>query len=212
MTVDGRSTVSEKGLAYDILGPLWAVIDLGAVAEAPEVRSVRDFVSAHRAELDALLEVVRELGDFSAKTMKMLERQGGWGSDEPRPVTAESLMLYSGCIEAYPPDTDDPLVLRRMVSMGCDLQLATLMDGLVGAAMMRAPEGGTGARLVVSAVRKAAALLGADPERAVRDTFRVWRVAFLPGVLRPDSPVPGAAREALRAYAHALEGVLDGPG
>ncbi|MCX5361590.1 hypothetical protein OG864_23050 [Streptomyces sp. NBC_00124] len=190
---------------YDVLGPLWAVIDLGAVAEAPEARSVRDFVSAHRAELDALLEVVRELGDFSAETMKMRERPGGWGSDESRSVTAESLMVYSGCIEAYPPDTDDPLVLRRMVGMGCDLQLAMLMDGLVGAAMMRVPESETGARLVVSVVRKAAAMLGAAPERAARDTFRVWRVAFLPGVLRPDSPTTEAARERLRTYAHALE-------
>ncbi|MEU5892837.1 hypothetical protein ABZ835_39255 [Streptomyces sp. NPDC047461] len=35
--------VPEKGLAYDVFGPLWAVLDLGAAARA---ESLTDFVPA----------------------------------------------------------------------------------------------------------------------------------------------------------------------
>ncbi|NUP20467.1 MAG: hypothetical protein HOZ81_31170 [Streptomyces sp.] len=87
------------------------------------------------------------------------------------------------------------------------------MDALAGAAIVRVPGVERGAPLVVAAVRSAIALL--DPHRgcSVSDVFRMWRVAFLPDVLRPDSPTPEVARAGVRAYAHALEGVLlDGPG
>ncbi|MFI9826991.1 hypothetical protein ACIHIX_04840 [Streptomyces sp. NPDC051913] len=201
--------VSERGLAYDVFGPLWAVLDLGAVARAEPLTT---FVATHRAELDDLLEAVREIGDLSPEAMRLFERQGGW-ADGAGEVTAESLMLHSGCIEEYPPDVAVPLVLRRMLGMGADLQLTRLMDGLVGAAMVRGPGVERGAPLVVAAVRSAGALL--DPHRAcsVSDVFRMWRVAFLPEVLRPDAPTPEAVRAGVRAYAHALEEVLlDGSG
>ncbi|MCW8379507.1 hypothetical protein [Streptomyces justiciae] len=203
MTVVGAE---ERGLAYDVFGPLWSVLDLAAVAGSSTLTT---FVTAHRAELDGLLAVVQAIGDFSPETMRLFERQGGWG-DGSGDVTAESLMLHSGCIEEYPPNVDDPLVLRRMLGMGADLQLARLMEGLVGVAVARGPGVERGTTLVVAAMRRAAAL--AVP-RSVSDVFRMWRVAFLPGVLRPDSPTPETARTGVRAYAHALEGVLlDGPG
>ncbi|MFF5494655.1 hypothetical protein [Streptomyces aquilus] len=207
----GAVEAGERGPAYDVFGPLWSVLDLGAVADSSTLTA---FVTAHRGELDGLLAAVREIGDFSPETMRLFERQGGWG-DGPGEVTPESLMLHSGCIEEYPPDVDDPLVLRRMLAMGADLQLTRLMEGLVGAAMVRGPGVARSTPLVVVVMRRAAALLSSDGERAVSvsDVFRMWRVAFLPGVLRPDSPAPEEARAGLRAYAHALEGVLlDGPG
>ncbi|MEU9735734.1 hypothetical protein [Streptomyces sp. NPDC048002] len=67
--------------------------------------SLAAFVRARRGELDAILESVRFVGDFSADTMSVFERQGGW--DEGRAVTPEYLTMYSGCIESYPPDTRD---------------------------------------------------------------------------------------------------------
>ncbi|MDN3024794.1 hypothetical protein [Streptomyces sp. S.PB5] len=193
--------VSEKGPAYDVFGPVWAVLDLGAAAGA---ESLTEFVAARREELDGLLGVVRRLGDFSPELMQIFERQGGW-ADGRHEVTAEFLMLHSGCIEEYPPNVDDPAVLRRMVSMGGDLQLTKLVDGLVGAGAARGVAAESGAPLVVAAVRAAAALLGVDGGPAARDAFRMWRVVYLPGVLVPDSPTPQAAKECLRAYARALE-------
>ncbi|MCM1970721.1 MULTISPECIES: hypothetical protein [Streptomyces] len=85
------------------------------------------------------------------------------------------------------------------------------MDALVGTATVRGPGLGEAPTLIVDAVRGGGVLLGRDGEQAVRDAFRMWRVAHLPGVLRPDSPTPPQGKEMLRAYAHALESlVLDG--
>lgn len=97
--------ISETGLGYDVFAPLWGILELGAVTASGE-QVLRDvslagFVAAHRDELDRLLEVVRDVGDFSAETMAIFERQGGWNDN--REVTAEYLMMYSGCIEGYPP-------------------------------------------------------------------------------------------------------------
>lgn len=169
--------------------------------------SLADFVAARRGELDGILETVRVIGDFSADTMSVFERQGGW--NEGREVSPEYLTMYSGCVEGYPPDTDDPAVLRRMVRMGGDLQTTALLDALVGTATVRGPGLPEAPRLVVDALRGAGALLGGDGEQLARDAFRMWRVAHLTHTLRPDAPAPPEMKEMLRAYAHALEGLLD---
>ncbi|RMB86438.1 hypothetical protein [Streptomyces shenzhenensis] len=207
---DEYAPVSETGLGYDVFAPLWGILELSAVTVSG-ARSLRDvslsgFVAAHRDDLDHLLEVIRSIGDFSAETMDIFERQGGWHDN--RAVTPEYLMMYSGCIEGYPPDTDDPVVLRRMVHMGGDLQLTALLDALVGAATVRGPGPEQVAALVVAAVRGAASLLGRDGDQAAVDTFRMWRVKFLPDILRPDAPSRPGAKEALRTHAHALETLL----
>ncbi|WAZ23390.1 hypothetical protein STRCI_004731 [Streptomyces cinnabarinus] len=206
-----HAPISETGLAYDVFAPLWGILELAAVT-ASGMRPLRDvsladFVGAHRGEVDGILETVRGIGDFSADTMSIFERQGGW--NDGREVTPEYLMMYSGCIEGYPPDTDDPVVLRRMVRMGGDLQTAALMNALVGTATVRGPGLAEAPGLVLEAVRGAGALLGGDGEQVVRDAFRMWRVAHLPGVLRPDAPAPPAVKDRLRAYAHALESLID---
>ncbi|MET7451228.1 hypothetical protein ABZT03_04880 [Streptomyces sp. NPDC005574] len=203
--------ISETGLGYDVFAPLWGILELGAVT-ASGARSLRDvsleaFVAARRDELDSLLELVRDIGDFTGETMAVFERQGGW--NEGREVTAEYLMLYSGCIEAYPPDTDDPAVLRRMLHMAGDLQLTTLMHALVGTATVRGPGLQAAPGLIVTVVRMAGSLLGVDDERVVSDVFRMWRVTFLPDLLRPDAPAREGAKESFRRYAHALEDVID---
>ncbi|MFE7172460.1 hypothetical protein [Streptomyces sp. NPDC057616] len=134
--------MSETGLGYDVFAPLWGILEVGAVV-ASGARSLRDvsladFVGGRREEVARLLEVVRRVGDFSPGTMAIFDEQGGW-SNGRHEVTAEALLMYSGCIEGYPPDAEEPAVLRRLVRMGADLQLATLMDALVGAAVGRAP-------------------------------------------------------------------------
>ncbi|KUN26438.1 hypothetical protein AQJ23_14810 [Streptomyces antibioticus] len=202
--------VSESGLAYDVFAPLWGVLELGAVAASGEQSlgdvSLEGFVAARRGELDGILESVRVIGDFSADSMSIFERQGGWNTG--REVTPEYLMMYSGCIEGYPPDTDDPVVLRRMLRMGGDLQSAVLMNALVGTAVLRGPGPEEASGLVAGVVRGARALLGGDAEQGLGDTFRMWRVAFLPNVLRPDVPAPQGEKAARRAYAHALEDLI----
>ncbi|WRZ91198.1 hypothetical protein OHB54_20225 [Streptomyces sp. NBC_01007] len=203
--------ISETGLGYDVFAPLWGILELGVVAEsgAQALRgpALAGFVTAHRKDIDRLLAVIRDIGDFSSETMAIFEEQGGWNDN--RKVTAEYLMIYSGCIEKYPPDIDDPVVLRRIVRMGNDLQLVTLMDALVGAATARGPGLDVSAPLVVDAVRMAGTFLGVHNERVVADTFRMWRVKILPDVLRPDSPSGEAVKADLRLYAHALEDLLD---
>ncbi len=202
---------SERGLAYDVFGPLWGVVELAAVAASGSLRdaSLVDFVADRRGEVDGILESVRAVGDFSGDAMSVFERQGGW--NEGREVTAEYLLMYSGCVENYPPNADDPAVLRRVVRMGGDLQLTALTDALVGTATVRGPGLAEAPALIVGAVGGAGVLLGRDGEQSVRDAFRMWRVAHLPSVLWPDSPTPAQAKKKLRAYAHALEAlVLDG--
>ncbi len=206
-----RAPISETGLGYDVFAPLWAILEIGAVREsgARPLRdvSLADFVAGHRREIDRLLELIRVIGDFCPETMAIFEMQGGW--NDGREVTAEYLSMYSGCIEGYPPDTDDPVVLRRMVHMGGDLQLTTLLDALVGAATVRDSGPGAVAPLLVDTVRTAGSLLDADPERAASDTFRMWRVTFLPDVLRPDSPAENSVKAGLRSYAQVLEDLID---
>ncbi|MET9902803.1 hypothetical protein [Streptomyces sp. NPDC006446] len=203
--------VSETGLGYDVFAPLWGLLELGAVAEsgARALRdvSLADFVAAHRIDIDRLLGLVRDIGGFRPETMAIFERQGGW--NDGREVTAEYLTIYSGCIESYSPEIDDPAALRRMVHMGRDLQLVTFMDALVGTATARGPGPDTAVPLVVDAVRTAGSLLGVQRERAAADTFRMWRVTFLPGILRPDSSSSAEAKALFRAYAHGLEDAVD---
>ncbi|MFD5817973.1 hypothetical protein [Streptomyces sp. NPDC127038] len=203
--------VSETGLGYDVFAPLWGILELGAAAEAgPSAlrgAALAGFVAAHREDVDRLLAMIRDLGDFSPETMAVFERQGGW--TDGRAVTAEYLTMYSGCIEAYPPRTDDPAVLRRIVRTGGDLQLTGFLDALVGAATARGPAPGTAVPLVADAVRMAGSLLGVHDERLVPDTFRMWRVKYLPDVLRPDSPSGEAVKADLRRYARALEGLVE---
>ncbi|WP_371669796.1 hypothetical protein OG985_20430 [Streptomyces sp. NBC_00289] len=208
---EGYVPFSERGLGYDVFAPLWGILELGAVTVSG-ARSLRDvslaaFVATRRDEVDSLLTLVRVIGDFSAETMAVFERQGGW--NDGREVTAEYVTLYSGSIEGYPPDTDNPAVLRRMLRMAGDLQLATLLHALVSTATLRGPGLKTAPELIVAAMRMAGSLLGVDDERVAWDAFRLWRVRFLPEILRPESPSREDAKVNLRRYAHALEDLLD---
>ncbi|MFB7652136.1 MULTISPECIES: hypothetical protein [unclassified Streptomyces] len=123
-------------------------------------------------------------------------------------MTAEYLMMYSGCVESYPPDTADPVVLEHMVQAGSDLQLATFMHALVSAAAVRGPGVEPASALIVSAVCKAGSLLSITDERTAMDVFRMWRVKFLPDILRPDASVREGFKGAVREYERALGGLI----
>ncbi|WP_326597943.1 hypothetical protein [Streptomyces sp. NBC_01803] len=191
-------SVPESSLAREIFGPLGGIVALGAAGASTPVGA---FAPAHRAELDGLLATIRDIGAFSAETMAIADELGWHRDHDATPF----LVMWSGFIEPYPFDAGDPAVIRRMVGMGADLQLTHFLHALVAAALVRRPDPGRAAGLIADALRTACALLGgAEPGIA----FRMWRVTFLPAILRPDSEVPGGARTLWRAYAHALEALL----
>jgi hypothetical protein len=190
---------------------LWGLVTLGAVVEARSAGSneisLAEFVTPRRGDLDRLLDTIRTIGGISPETMGIFEAQGGWADGRVVAIDeiAGELLIYSGFGEEYPPDLHDPVVLRRIVSAGTDLQLATLTHGVVGAAMAADSDATVAAGLVVDVIRMAAALVDDHDERVAADAFRLWRAIFVPGILRPDSASPASAKVSLRRYLHALE-------
>ncbi|WP_327683181.1 hypothetical protein [Streptomyces sp. NBC_00467] len=205
---------SEASAARTVFGPLGGIVELGAVAASESTSlseiSVGDFVADHREELDHFLAMVRELGDFDAETMDIVDDLGRL---RPHEITAPSLLLWSGGIEPVSPDLGEPAAVRRMVNMGVDLQLAHVTHGLVGVAAARGGRAAVEANtvLVLECLRISAGLAGLATERAVEDVFRMWRVGFLPEVLMPSSSSPEGMREGFRVYAHALERTMSQP-
>jgi len=209
--MEQQSPASETTLGYEIFRPLWAIITLGAVASTRskpmrEV-SLAEYVTSRRSGVDRLLGIIRDVGDFSAETMAIFEEQGGWHGDRAATIDelAMYMVMYSGFIEEYPPNVDNPAVIRRMFDAGVDLQLATLINSLVGAAMVRGSGVESSSDLIVDAVRTAGLLIGIDEAGVASDAFRLWRVAFLPAVLRPDSVALESVRGNLREYVRTLE-------
>lgn len=206
--VSEPQAVSDTTLGYEIFGPLWALVDLGAVASQPAAAeySLTAFAAARAPELDRLREIVRDIGSFAPDVMAIFDDQGGWAS--PGPVSAEDLslrlLMAAGFIVDYPLDLADAATTRRVLDAGRDLQLATLLHALVGTAQHRGPGLPSAAALIADGVRLAGELAGADPRSVLSDTVRQWRVGFLPAVLRPDSPSPAAFRAGVRGYDRAL--------
>jgi hypothetical protein len=206
--------VSETTLAREIFGPLWTIIDKGAVVAAgPEgTEGLQDvssaaFVNSRRDEISQIIDTVRALGDFQDSTMEIFE-QARWQTRHAPDELTVHLLLWSGGIESYPPDIDDPHVVRRLVDTAADLQLVAFLNAMVGAALVRGPGTAPGAELVAPAVTSAVALLGRDAAPGGRDVFRMWRVASLPSVLRPDSGVEESVKQQWRSYERGLEPLL----
>lgn len=213
---DRTPPISETGIGYDIFRPLWGLVTLGAVAEARSADrdeiSLAEFIAPRRADLDRLLDTISTIGRISPETMSIFETQGGWSGGRGTAVdeVAGELLIYSGFGEEYPPDLRDPVVLNRIVSAGTDLQLATLTHGVVGAAMAAESDPTVTAAQIVDVITMAAALVANRDELVAANAFRLWRMAFTPGILRPDSASPPAAKVSLRRYLHALARVTSG--
>ncbi|MFF4443261.1 hypothetical protein [Streptomyces sp. NPDC001502] len=195
---------SETTLVREVFGPLGALVECGAALESV---SVGAFVARHRGELDRVLDVVRRLGDFHAESMDIMEGLGYLREHDVPPVT---LLMWSGCIEEYTPDLGTPETVRRMARMGADLQLAHLLQALVGVAALRGGDDvESRAREIAEVAGAASTWGGAGRGRSLHQVFLMWRVAFLPGLLMPSSGTAEPFKRRLREYAHALEGIVE---
>ncbi|WP_282703322.1 hypothetical protein [Streptomyces sp. CC219B] len=164
----------------------------------------------HRADVDRLLDLIRETGRFSSESMAIGE-QLGWLRDHQ--VTAPSLLLWSGNVQEISPrieELEEPRVVRRMCRMGADLQLTYFLQALVTAGVAQGQMTGADAERVVEALDICGRLSGQGDRSTAPLMFRVWRTSFLPGILRPDSTAPESGRAGFRALAHRLEDLLEG--
>jgi hypothetical protein len=119
------------------------------------------------------------------------------------------LVLYGAGVVRHPVPFDDRTAVRRMLAMAVDCQLGDLMHALVIAGDERnADNVPRTATRIVEAVTAAASLAGVTTEGVAEVVFRVWRVAHLRTLLRPDSAATEEARVGLRRYAQAIEDVL----
>ncbi|MFF9866440.1 hypothetical protein ACF1G0_13575 [Streptomyces sp. NPDC013953] len=196
-------------LGREVFGPLGGIVEIGSVVDAGGGRplstiSVSDFTARHRDELNRILAAVRDIGGFPPETMRIVDDLG-WHRDHA--ITAASLLLWSSGVEAYSPLLEQPESVRRMLRAGADIQLVNLMHALVGAAAQRIPHRDPEdlVLLIVAVIDIAAALVGLGHPTAVRDVFRMWRVAYLPGVLMPSSTTPAAIKQRFRTFAHILD-------
>lgn len=203
-----RVTSSETTLGYEIFGPLWGLVFVGAVGAAT---TVAEYARQRRADLDRLTGTVREIGDFSAGTMAILEEQAPWRSASEfadGEVLAANLVMYAGFLEPLPVDLTDPVVRRRLVRMGIDCQLTHLTHALVLAGAERGRSAEAAAPLIAAGLNSAASLAGAGAGDEPLIAYRSWRVVYLAALLRPDSAATGEAKERLRGYARTLDRLL----
>ncbi|WP_433126612.1 hypothetical protein ACQPWW_27905 [Micromonospora sp. CA-240977] len=206
---------SEVSLAYDIFAPLWGLLQLGAAREWDGTSAFRPvflaFVTARRDGLARLLTRIQAVGALADPTMVIFEEQGGWSDDDPEFVPDQlgaSLLMYSGFVAEYPLDFADADTVRRVINAGTDLQLVNLLQGLVGAALVRGPEVRSAAPLVVESMRIVAEVIAADTGPLLAKVVSSWRIAHLPPALRPDSNMSEARRARLRALALQVEADL----
>ncbi|MEV4997772.1 hypothetical protein [Streptomyces niveus] len=208
--MSGDAQVSETSLAREIFGPLGGIVEIGAVVDAGESAalayvSVDEFAAKNHPELSHILRTVQTVGNFHSSTMTIVEELG-WHADHE--ITAPSLLLWSGGIEEYSPDLDNPQSVQRMVNAGADLQLVHFTHAMVGAAVAAGQPVDASSELIVEAVRRAAGLVGAENAGAARVIYRMWRASLLPQVLMPASASPNSVKTGYRSFAHALESLL----
>lgn len=202
----------ESAYAREVFSTLGGIVEIGAVVAtgtwAIADASVGDLVSVRQGDVDRLLAAVRALGGFSDASMAIADELGYLREHE---VTAPLLLLWSGCIEEFSPRLEElerPSAVRRMCHMGADLQLAKFLQALVTAAIAGGTDVSQGAERVSEALTIAVTLADDGGRSSAAGTYRAWRVAFLPGILRPDSTAPDYGNAGFRAYAHALEELL----
>ncbi|MEV6790602.1 hypothetical protein AB0M87_01080 [Streptomyces sp. NPDC051320] len=131
-------SMPESILGREIFGPLGGMVEIGAVvaqgAWTLSDVSVGEFVARRRGELDQLLRVVRDIGDFAPATMGIVDELGYVRDHE---VTAPSLLLWSGGYENVSPRLGEAVAVRRMSRTGGDLQVTNFLHALVNAAIER---------------------------------------------------------------------------
>jgi hypothetical protein len=133
----------------------------------------------------------------------------GWFRDHD--VPAAHLLLWSAGVTGVPEPVsqlEEPSTVRRMCRMAADLQLASLLQALITAAVAAGTSARHGAPVIAAVLTTACDL--ADPTgRSTPDVvFRMWRVAYLPGILGPGSDAPESGRAGFRAYERMLEELI----
>lgn len=208
--MNGDAQVSETSLAREIFGPLGGIVEIGAVVDAEESAalahvSIDEFTARNHPELSQILRTVQTIGNFHSSTMAIVEELG-WHADHE--ISAPSLLLWSGGIEEYSSDLNNPQSVRRMASAGADLQLVRFTHAMVGVAVTVGQPVDASSELIVEAVRRAAGLVGAENAGAAREIYRMWRASLLPQVLMQTSASPNSVKTGYRSFAHALESML----
>ncbi|MDX3454233.1 hypothetical protein PV396_20170 [Streptomyces sp. ME02-8801-2C] len=204
--------ISEPRLARAVFGPLGGVIEVGAVNstgtwELADV-SVGDFLACRPGDVERLLYGIRSVCRFSDAAMAVTDELGRFRDHE---VPAAFLLLWSAGVTGVPQPLEElaePAVVRRMCRMAADLQLTYFLQALVTAAVAAGTEVRQGAAGIVEILGVAADLADDKGGSTPLDVFRMWRVAHLPGILRPESDAPESGKAGFRAYDEMLEDVL----
>ena len=212
MTAGQTVPVSEIKLAREVFGPLGGVVEVGAVNstgtwDLADV-SMGGFLASRQDDVERLLAGIRVVCRFSDRAMAIVDELG-WFRDHE--VPAAFLLLWSAGVTGVPQPPErlgEPALVRRMCRMAVDLQLVLFLQALVNAAVASGTEARQGAPRITEILGIACDL--ADPTgRSAPDlVFRMWRVAHLPGILRPESDAPEAGKAGFRAYDEALERLL----
>ncbi|NGO10357.1 hypothetical protein G5C60_22905 [Streptomyces sp. HC44] len=209
---DHATPVPEARLARAVFGPLGGVVEIGAVNftgtwEIADV-SVGDFLAHRQGDVERLLDGIRSVCRFSTAAMAIVDELGRFRHHE---VPAAFLLLWSGGITGVPQPIErleEPPVVRRMCRMAADLQLTEFLQALITAALEAGTEARHGAGQVAAVLGIAADLADTTGRSAPESVFRMWRVAHLPGILRPESDAPETGKAGFRAYDEALEELL----
>ncbi|MFJ6070018.1 hypothetical protein ACIQFU_04120 [Streptomyces sp. NPDC093065] len=204
--------MSESMLARGVFGPLGGVVEVGAVNatgswSVPDV-SVGRFLDDRSEDVGRLLSAVRSVCRFSDSGMAVVDELGRLRDHE---VPAAFLLLWSAGVTGVPEPLEkleEPALVRRMCRMAADLQLTLLLQALVTAAVAAGTEADRGAEQIAEVLTIACAL--ADPSGGSTPglVFRMWRVAHLPGILRPESDAPDEGKAGFRAYDEILDQLL----
>ncbi|MGW3934226.1 hypothetical protein [Streptomyces phaeochromogenes] len=204
--------VPEESLARSVFASLGGVVEIGAVNFTGTWRladvSVDGFLAGRRKELGRLMDGIQEVCRFGAPGMAIADELGYLREHE---VTPEFLLLWSAGLTGVPEPLEElaePRVVRRMCRMGADLQLTQFLQALITAAICAEVEERAGAAHIAGILGIASELVDSSGRNSPETAFRMWRVAQLPDLLRPDSPAPQWGRAAFRAYDLELEKVL----
>ncbi|MGW1063095.1 hypothetical protein ACWD4F_01045 [Streptomyces aureus] len=213
-----RAEIHPQSYARTVFAALGGVVEIGAVNHTgtwdPADVSVGDFLAPRGEAVARVMAAVRTIGRFDDAVMAVADELGYL---REHPVEAPWLLLWSAGITWDPESPEDlayledPRVVRRMCRMGADLQLANLLDALVTAGIAARVDAEEGGGLIAEVVRDACELVDETGRSTPENVFRMWRVARLPDVLRPDSGAPEWGKAGYRAYDAELER-LQAPG
>jgi hypothetical protein len=172
--------------------------------------SVGEFLARRHAEVERLMDGVRLACGFDDAAMRMAD-EVGWFRDYK--VDAAHLLLWSAGTIGVPhlvESLDEPPVVRRMCRMAADLQFTEFLHAAVTAAVAARTDPRRGAAAIVDVLTTACGLADATGGVVPAQVYRTWRVARLPGILRPRSDAPEYGKAGFRAYDEELEGLLLG--